>query len=62
MEWKNWSYDSWVLEADDGEVLDFINKHLDGLFRLKSNNKIYTSLEAAKKARINRKESDEKAQ
>ena len=44
----------WVLEAPNGEVIDEIQKSLDGIYFLKSNSKRYTSLQAAQKARLER--------
>jgi uncharacterized protein YegP (UPF0339 family) len=44
----------WVLEAPNGEVIDEIQKSLDGIYLLKSNTKRYTSLKAAQKARLER--------
>ena len=44
----------WVLEAPNGEVIDEIQKSLDGIYLLKSNTKRYTSLQAAQKARLER--------
>lgn len=52
--WKEWTLQMWVLEAPDGEVIDEIQKSLDGIYLLKSNTKRYTSLEAAQKARLER--------
>ena len=54
--WKEWTLQMWVLEAPDGEVIDEIQKSLDGIYFLKSNSKRYTSLEAAQKARLEREE------
>ena len=54
--WKEWSLQMWVLEAPDGEVIDEIQKSLDGIYFLKSNSKRYTSLQAAQKARLEREE------
>lgn len=52
--WKEWTLQMWVLEAPDGEVIDEIQKSLDGIYLLKSNSKRYTSLQAAQKARLER--------
>jgi len=52
--WKEWTLQMWVLEAPDGEVIDEIQKSLDGIYFLKSNSKRYTSLQAAQKARLER--------
>lgn len=52
--WKEWTLSMWVLEAPNGEVIDEIQKSLDGIYLLKSNTKRYTSLEAAQKARLER--------
>jgi hypothetical protein len=52
--WKEWTLQMWVLEAPDGEVIDEIQKSLDGIYFLKSNTKRYTSLQAAQKARLER--------
>ena len=52
--WKEWTLSMWVLEAPDGEVIDEIQKSLDGIYFLKSNSKRYTSLQAAQKARLER--------
>jgi hypothetical protein len=54
--WKEWTLQMWVLEAPDGEVIDEIQKSLDGIYFLKSNSKRYTSLQAAQKARLEREE------
>jgi hypothetical protein len=54
--WKEWTLTMWVLEAPDGEVIDEIQKSLDGIYLLKSNTKRYTSLIAAQKARLEREE------
>jgi len=54
--WKEWTLQMWVLEAPDGEVIDEIQKSLDGIYLLKSNTKRYTSLQAAQKARLEREE------
>ena len=54
--WKEWTLQRWVLEAPDGEVIDEIQKSLDGIYFLKSNSKRYTSLQAAQKARLEREE------
>ena len=54
--WKDWTLQMWVLEAPDGEVIDEIQKSLDGIYFLKSNSKRYTSLQAAQKARLEREE------
>ena len=54
--WKEWTLSMWVLEAPDGEVIDEIQKSLDGIYFLKSNSKRYTSLQAAQKARLEREE------
>jgi hypothetical protein len=54
--WKEWTLQMWVLEAPDGEVIDEIQKSLDGIYFLKSNSKRYTSLIAAQKARLEREE------
>ena len=51
MKWKQWNVHHWVLEAQDGEVLDEIKQEaLSGLFVLKSSGKQYTSEKAAKAA------------
>ena len=52
--WKEWTLSMWVLEAPNGEVIDEIQKSLDGIYLLKSNTKRYTSLIAAQKARLER--------
>ena len=52
--WKEWTLQMWVLEAPNGEVIDEIQKSLDGIYLLKSNTKRYTSLQAAQKARLER--------
>ena len=52
--WKEWTLQMWVLEAPDGEVIDEIQKSLDGIYFLKSNSKRYTSLQTAQKARLER--------
>jgi len=54
--WKEWTLSMWVLEAPNGEVIDEIQKSLDGIYLLKSNTKRYTSLQAAQKARLEREE------
>jgi hypothetical protein len=54
--WKEWTLSMWVLEAPNGEVIDEIEKSLDGIYFLKSNTKRYTSLQAAQKARLEREE------
>lgn len=54
--WKEWTLTMWVLEAPDGEVIDEIQKSLDGIYYLKSNGKRYTSLQTAQKARLEREE------
>ena len=54
--WKEWTLSMWVLEAPNGEVIDEIQKSLDGIYFLKSNTKRYTSLIAAQKARLEREE------
>lgn len=51
MKWKQWNVGQWVLEAEDGEVLDQIHKEeLNGLYVLRSSGKQYTSEKAAKAA------------
>lgn len=51
MIWKQWNLGHWVLEADDGEVIEEIRQEmLSGLFVVKSNGKQYTSEKAAKAA------------
>jgi uncharacterized protein YegP (UPF0339 family) len=52
--WKEWTLSMWVLEAPNGEVIDEIQKSLDGIYLLKSNSNRYTSLIAAQKARLER--------
>lgn len=52
--WKEWTLSMWVLEAPNGEVIDEIQKSLDGIYFLKSNSNRYTSLQAAQKARLER--------
>ena len=52
--WKEWTLFMWVLEAPNGEVIDEIQKSLDGIYFLKSNSNRYTSLQAAQKARLER--------
>lgn len=54
--WKEWTLTMFVLEAPDGEVIDEIQKSLDGIYHLKSNGKRYTSLQAAQKARLERED------
>ncbi len=51
MKWKQWNITHWVLEAEDGEVVEEIKKdELSGLFVVKSSAKQYTSEKAAKAA------------
>lgn len=51
MIWKQWNLSHWVLEADDGEVIEEIKRdELSGLFVVKSSGKQYTSEKAAKAA------------
>jgi hypothetical protein len=51
MKWKAWNVSHWVLEADDGEVLDEVMRnHMNDLFVVKSTQKTYTSEKAAKAA------------
>ena len=51
MKWKQWNITHWVLEAQDGEVVEEIKKvELSGLFVVKSSAKQYTSEKAAKAA------------
>ena len=51
MKWKQWNITHWVLEAQDGEVVEEIKKDdLSGLFVVKSSAKQYTSEKAAKAA------------
>lgn len=50
VKWKTWNTDHWVMESDEGEVLDEIVRSLDALFVLKSNGKKYTTLKAAQDA------------
>lgn len=51
MIWKQWNMGHWVLEADDGEVIEEIKKdELSGLYIVKTSGKKYTSEKAAKAA------------
>jgi hypothetical protein len=51
MKWKQWNLAHWVLEAEDGEVIDEVMRnHMDDLFVVKSSKKSYTSEKAAKAA------------
>lgn len=51
MKWKQWDVGFWVLEAENGEVLDEIKRdELSALYFLKSTGKKYTSEKAAKVA------------
>jgi hypothetical protein len=51
MKWKQWDVGYWILEAEDGEVIEQIKKDdLSGLFVLKSSGKQYTSEKTAKAA------------
>lgn len=51
MKWKNWDTGHWVLEAEDGEVLDEIRQELlSRLYVVKSTGKQYTSDKAARAA------------
>lgn len=51
MKWTRWDINVWVLEAEDGEVLDQVRKEeLGGLYYVKSTGKNYTSEKAAKAA------------
>lgn len=51
MKWRQWNLEHWVLEAQDGEVIEEIKQDpLSGLFVVKSSGKQYTSEKAAKQA------------
>jgi hypothetical protein len=50
MKWKQWNLAHWVLEAEDGEVIDEVTKDYHDLFVVKSSKKTYTSEKAAKAA------------
>lgn len=51
MIWKQWNLNHWVLEADDGEVIEEIKQEaLSGLYVVRSSGKQYTSEKAAKAA------------
>ena len=45
--WKEWGVFYWVCEAEDGEVVDTIERGHKDLFTVYSANKQYTSLKAA---------------
>ena len=51
MKWQSWNEHHWVLEAEDGEVLEEVKMDvLSQLFVVKSSGKKYTSAKAAMKA------------
>jgi hypothetical protein len=51
MRWLSWNLGHWVLQAEDGEVIDEVKREaLSGLFVIKSSGKQYTSEKAAKAA------------
>jgi hypothetical protein len=50
MKWKQWNLAHWVLEAEDGEVIEEVKRDYDDLFVVKSTKKAYTSEKTAKAA------------
>ena len=52
MKWQKVSFDYWVLEAEDGEVLDSLTRTYHYHYTVRSTGKTYTTFEAAQEAAI----------
>lgn len=49
-QWKLINYRSWALVSEDGEILDRVDRHMDGTYRVQSTNKSYVTELAARVA------------